>query len=102
MSYNEWTVSGEVIYIKEFTDWKEFHASIKIRGVSARSGCSSKQILEFGCLLSKTTYERAVEMGMDKYKNITATGHIESWVSQSGSGDKIKTRFVCDEVVTVD
>lgn len=102
MSYNEWTVSGEIIYVKVFDNWDEFYASVKIRGVFARSGSSSRQILEFGCLLSKTTYERAVEMGFDKYKNAVLTGHIETWVSQSGSSDKLKTRFVCDEVVSID
>lgn len=97
---NEWTVSGEVFYLKEL-DNNEFSASVKVRGKSRRFESDSSQIMEFGCLMDEEIYQIALEMGLDKFKYVTLGGHFETWVKQTSSGDKPRIRFVCDEVLEV-
>ena len=99
--YNEWTVSGEVVYIKVLDDDNEFAVSVRIKGSARRKNANSSQMFEFGCLLEQDTYEEALRKGLDKFKYVTLGGHIETWVRQSASGDRQKTRFVCDDILEV-
>ena len=67
LTYNEWTVSGEVTYIKELDVTNEFACSLKLRGTSRRKGANSSQVMEFGCLLERDTYDEALKKGLDKF-----------------------------------
>lgn len=98
--YNEWTVSGKVIYLKEF-EYNEFALSVKLEASSKRKGCDSSQRLEFTCLFEADTYEEAKKKGFDKFKYVTLGGHIESWVKHGRDGDRPKIRFVCDDILEV-
>ena len=92
---NEWTVSGEIIYIKVFDNPSEYYASIKIRGTVP----NTNGILEFGCIMRKSTYDMALEMGMDKFVNATVTGYFETWIKQGAKGDRVNVRNVCEGIV---
>lgn len=97
--YNEWTVSGEVSYIKVLEQDNEFAVSVRIKGSARRKGANSSQILDFGCLMEQDTYEEALKKGFDKFKYVTIGGHIESWVKRVDATPK--TRFVCDDILEV-
>ena len=101
LTYNEWTFSGEVTYINELDVKNEFTASVKLEGVSSRKGATTKQIVNFTCLLERDTYEEAKKKGLDKFKYVTLGGHIETWVKQSDKGDTQRMRFVCDDILEV-
>ena len=97
--YNEWTISGEVSYIKVLEQDNEFAVSVRIKGSARRKGANSSQILDFGCLMEQDTYEEALKKGFDKFKYVTIGGHIESWVKRVDATPK--TRFVCDDILEV-
>ena len=97
--FNEWTVSGEVTYIKILDDTNEFAVSVRIKGSARRKGNDSAQMMEFGCLMEQETYEEALRKGFDKFKYVTISGHIESWVKRVDASPKI--RFVCDDILEV-
>lgn len=99
LSMNEWTVSGEVIYLKELEG--EFAASVKLRGVAKREGVFSSQILEFPCLMQKSIYEEAKKKGFAMYKNVTFSGHLESWQKNKNGKDLRRIMFVADYVLEV-
>lgn len=96
--FNEWTLSGTVDYIKVLEATNEFKASIKIGATSRRKNANSSQKVEFTCLLEQDTYDKAVEKGIDKFKYVTISGHIETWYKKDGTA---KIRFVCDDVLEV-
>lgn len=99
---NDWTVSGEVVFIKEL-EQDEFAASIRIRGYSRRYMNSAPQILEFWCLMDDNVYGQALSMGLDKFVNVTVGGHFETYVKVRDNGkDKSRIMFVCDEVLEVE
>lgn len=89
--YNEWTVSGEVFYLKELDG--EFSASVGIRGVSKRQNAISSNIMEMKCLMQKNVYESGMKKGLKLYCNATISGHLETWTS----GNK-KIMFIADEI----
>lgn len=99
MSFNEWTVSGTVFYLKELDG--EFRASIKIRGEAQRPNLYSSQILEFGCLLSDNVYKDALKKGLTLYKSASFSGHLETWAKTIHGKDKPKVMFVADKVLEV-
>lgn len=101
LTYNEWTVSGEVIYIKELDASNEFGCSVKLRGTARRKGANSSQVMEFGCLMERDTYAEALAKGFDKFKYVTLGGHVETWVKQREKEDRPRTRFVCDDILEV-
>ncbi len=101
LQYNEWTFSGEVIYVKELKN-NEFAVSVKMRGASRRLNSSTSQITEFGCLIDKEVYKQALKKGFDKFCYATLGGHIESWIKTSARGDVIKNRFVVDDILDVE
>ena len=94
---NEWTVSGRVDYLKELKG--EFACSLRVMGSAKREGVYQSQILEFGCLMQKPVYEEAKKKGMQMFKNVTLSGHLESW--QKGSSYTPKIMFVADYVLEV-
>lgn len=96
-SMNEWTVSGEVFYIKDLQG--EFAASLRIRGVAKREGLFSSQILEFPCLMQKSVYEDAKKKGLFKFKQVTLSGHLESWKNSTSKNPKVM--FIADYVIEV-
>lgn len=96
---NEWTVTGNVFYLKELQG--EFSASLKLRGTAQREGAFATQILEFPCLLQSKVYEDAKKKGLDMYKNITLSGHVESWQKNKNSKDSRRIMFVADYVLEV-
>ena len=93
---NEWSVSGEIIYLKEVDG--DFAASVTIRGTATREGSFSTQILELNCLLQKKVYEEAKKKGFEKYKEAIVCGHIESWIARNDSRGKTKTMLIADSV----
>lgn len=97
LSFNDWTVTGVVSYIKELQG--EFACSLRIKGQAQRDGCYSSQILDFPCLMQKKIYEDAKKKGMDYNKSITLSGHLESW--QKGTSINPKIMFVADYVLEV-
>lgn len=101
MRLNEWTVSGEVVFIKEL-EQNEFAASIRIRGYSKRYIDSAPKPMEFWCLLDEAVYSSALSMGLDKFKNITLGGHFETYIKVRETGkDKERMMYVCDEVLEI-
>jgi len=98
-SMNEWSVSGEVIYLKELQG--EFSASVKLRGSSTREGMCSSQILEFSCLMQSRIYEEAKKKGIALYKNATLSGHLESWQKTKNGKDTRKIMFIVDYILEV-
>ena len=96
LSMNEWTVTGEIFYLKELEG--EFAASFKLRGTSTREGAYSTQILEFPCLMQKKVWEEAKKQGVAQYKKVTFSGHIESWLHR---GDMRRIMFIVDYVIQV-
>ena len=97
--FNEWSVSGEVSYIKVLNDTNEFAVSVRLNGSSRRKNNDSSQRLEFCCLMEQDTYEEALRKGFDKFKYVTLSGHLESWVKKADATPKI--RFVCDDILEV-
>lgn len=96
---NEWSVSGKVTYIKVLDDTNEFAVSVRLESSSRRKGNDSSQRLEFCCLMEQDTYEEALKKGFDKFKFVTLSGHLESWVRRVDATPKI--RFVCDDIIEV-
>ena len=99
ISLNEWSVSGEIIYLKEVDG--DFAASVTIRGTATREGSFSTQILELNCLLQKKVYEEAKKKGFEKYKEVTLSGHLESWVMKNDTKGKTRVRFIVDYVMDI-
>ena len=97
MSMNEWTVSGRVSYLKELEG--EFSASLRIEGKAQREGLFSSQILDFPCLMQNRVYAEAKRKGIAKNRNITLSGHLESWKNSTHANPKIM--FVADYVLEV-
>lgn len=97
LSFNEWTVSGEVFYLKELSG--EFACSIQIRGVAKRNGVFSSNIMEMKCLLQKSVYEIAKKKGLRLYCNATISGHLETWTY---GNNKKKVMFIADDVIEVE
>lgn len=99
IAMNEWTVSGEVFYLKEMEG--EFAASVKLRGSSSRENSLSSQILEFSCLMEKEAYKRAVKNGLKMYRNVTLSGHFETWTRANDAKGKVKLMFIADTMFEV-
>lgn len=96
---NEWSVSGEIFYLKELEG--EFAASVKLRGVAKRETGLSSQILEFPCLIEPRVYEDAKKRGFSLYKEATLSGHIESWAGESKRNGSMKIMFIADYVMDI-
>ena len=99
ISMNEWTVTGEVFYLKELEG--EFAASVKIRGIASREGICSTQALELPCLLERRVYEEAKKKGFAKYKEVTLSGHLETWPLKNDRHGNMKIMLVCDYVMDI-
>ena len=99
LTFNEWTVSGEVFYLKELEG--EFSASVKVRGVAKRAGVYSSQPLEFSCLMQENVYKQALRKGFAKYRNVTISGHLETWVKQGKNNEWQKVMFIADDILEV-
>lgn len=99
LSFNEWTVSGEIFYLKKLEG--EFAASIRIRGTARRAGVFSTDILELGCLMQKEVYDKAVTKGLRQYCWAVLSGHLESWVKDTPKGQRKKIMFIVDSVEEV-
>lgn len=97
LSFNEWTVSGEVFYLKELNG--EFATSVKIRGVAKRQGVFSSNIMEMLCLMQKSVYEQGKKKGLKLYCNATVSGHLETWTY---GNNKKKVMFIADDVIEVE
>lgn len=97
MAMNEWTVTGKVFYLKDLQG--EFAASLKIKGVAKREQIFATNILEFPCLMQKEVYEDAKKKGMRMHKEVTLSGHLESWANGTSKNPKIM--FVADYVLEV-
>lgn len=94
---NEWTVTGRVFYLKELRG--EFACSLKIKGKAKREGLYQSQVLEFPCLMQEPVYKDAKGKGVGMNRNVTLSGHLESW--QKGSSYSSKIMFVADYVLEV-
>jgi len=98
VSMNEWTFTGEVFYLKELKG--EFGASLRIKGVASRLDATfSSNLCEMGCLLTNEAYEQAKKKHIDMYKNVTVSGHLESWAN--GTSKNPKVMFIADYVMEV-
>lgn len=97
MTMNEWTFSGEVFYLKELE--RDYGASLKIRG-SSLSGNDYSRIVELNCLLTKDAYKEAIKKGIGLYKNVTISGHMETFVRSDNK--KTKTMFIAEYVLEVE
>ena len=93
---NEWTFSGEIIYIKELEE--DFGASLRIRGTASRKDHIFSQPCEIGCLLTKSAYEKAKQKGIKLHKDISISGHLESFFKEK---KQPKVMFVAERVVKV-
>ena len=98
LSFNEWTVSGEVFYLKELEG--EFACSVRIRGTAKREGVFTSNIMEMGCLIQKNVYEQAKKRGLKQYCNARFSGHIESWQRDAKTNPKIM--FVVDYIMDIE
>ena len=96
-SMNDWTVSGRVFYLKQLKG--EFAASVKVRGVAKREGVYSSNILEFSCLMQKQLWEEAQQKGLRMNREVTLSGHLESWQKSTSKNPKIM--FVADYILQV-
>ena len=95
ITYNQWKVSGDVFRINELQG--EFSASVRIRGIAKRPDVFSSNILEFVCLLTPRVYDEAKRLGMERYRSVTMSGHLESWDRGKGS----KVYFIADKIENV-
>lgn len=96
---NEWSVSGEVFYLKELEG--EFAASVKVRGIAKREAGLTSQILEFPCLIERKVYEDAKSRGFSLYKDVNLSGHIESWARENDRKGNMKIMFIADYVMDI-
>lgn len=96
LSFNEWTVSGEIFYLKELDG--EFAASAMIRGTAKRQDVFSSNIMEMKCLMQKNVYNIGKRKGLKLYCNATLSGHLETW---SYGNNKKKVMFITDDVIEV-
>lgn len=96
---NEWTVTGEVFYLRELDG--EFAASLRIRGASRREGFESSQVLEVGCLMQAKAWQDAKVKGVDIYRKVTITGHLESWTRTYNNKEKRRIMLIADHVLSV-
>lgn len=96
VSMNKWNFSGKIIYIKELE--KDFGASLKIRGTASRKDNIFSQPCEVGCLLTKEAYEAAKRKGIDLYKYIAVTGHLES-IAKGNKNPKLM--FIAENIMEV-
>lgn len=99
LSFNEWTVSGEVVRLKELEG--EFAASIQIRGVAERQGVCSSSIMEMRCLAQESVYGIGKKKGLKQYCNATLSGHLETW-TYGTHRDRQKVMFIVDDVIEVE
>lgn len=98
--FNEWTVSGEVYYLKELEG--EFSASAKIRGTASRQdGVYSSQILELPFLMQRKVYDEAKKKGLKVYRTATFSGHLETWHKTKNGKPCDKVMFVADYILEV-
>lgn len=97
LSFNEWTVSGEIFYLKELDG--EFSASVMIRGIAKRQGVFSSNVMEMKCIMQKKVYEISKKKGLRLYCNATLSGHLETWVY---GNNKKKVMFIVDDVIEVE
>jgi len=97
LSMNEWTVSGEIFYIKELKG--EFAISLKIRGEAKRQEIYTSQVLEFSCLIPRNMYEEAKKKNLKLYKNVSLSGHLETWKKTINGKDKNKIMFIVDYIL---
>lgn len=96
LSYNEWTVSGRVFYLKELEG--EFSASLQLRGEARRLGVYASSVMEMKCLMQKDVYEVAKKKGLVMYCNATLSGHLETWVKK----DNKKVMFIVDDILEIE
>lgn len=96
---NEWTISGEVFYLRGLDG--EFSASIRLRGISRREGFDSTQVLEVGCLMCRKAWEEACVKGVELYRRVTLSGHIESWTKAYEHKEERKIMLIADHVLSV-
>lgn len=96
LSYNEWTVSGKVFYLKELEG--EFSASLQLRGEARRLDVYASSVMEMKCLMQKDVYEVAKKKGLVMYCNATLSGHLETWVKK----DNKKVMFIVDDILEVE
>lgn len=100
LSMNKWTVSGEIVGLKELDG--EFGASVRIKGVAKRPELYSSQILEFLCLMTPKVYAAARKKGFTLYKRASVSGHLETWKRETESRMKQKVMFIADYVDKVE
>lgn len=94
---NEWTVTGKIDYLKELSG--EFACSLRIKGIAKREGLYSSHPLDFPCLMQESVYAEAKQKGMKFNKEITLSGHLESWQKSTSKNPKIM--FIADYVLKV-
>lgn len=97
LSFNEWTVSGKVFYLKELKG--EFAASVMIRGTAKREEVFSSNVMEMKCIMQEKVYEIGKKKGLRLYCNATLSGHLETWAY---SNNKEKVMFIADDVIEVE
>lgn len=100
LSTNKWIVSGEVYSIRELGG--EFAASVKIRGEAKRPDVYSSQILEILCLLTPRVYDDAKKRGLELYKTMKISGHLETWKRFVNNKTRQKVMFVADYLEKVE
>lgn len=87
---NDFTFSGEVFYLKELVDSKEFSYSIKIRGVAKRDFAITPMICELSCLILKNVNIDKVKL----HEEVCVSGHIEFWERKNK-----KNMFIVDAII---
>ncbi|SEP82401.1 hypothetical protein SAMN04487977_101533 [Treponema bryantii] len=98
MSMNDWSVTGRVYYLKELSG--EFAGSVKIEGKANRiDNTYSSSILKFSCIMQKNVWEEAKKKGIAMNKEVSLSGHLESW--QKGTSKNPKMMFIADYVLQV-
>lgn len=100
MYQNEWTVAGEVFYLKELEG--EFSASVKARGMFQRENESSAKLLEMSCLMQKEVYEDAKRRGLKLYSFARFSGHFETWTRIRGGRQEQKNMLIADYVMDIE
>ena len=90
---NEWTFGGE-LFSKKLLDG-EFGASLKVRGISQRTGSETTQICELTCLVPREEAEKFAELHV--YDSVVLSGHIETWQKVNNKGVvNYKQMFIVD------
>ena len=102
----EYFNSKELQWLKDYFPTVEFEkgefaASVKIRGIASREGVCSTQALELPCLFERRVYEEAKKKGFSKYKEVTLSGHLETWPLKNDRHGNMKIMLVCDYVMDI-